>query len=80
VGSSSVEHVDTLKKLPRNPISGWIVASITSDPVADQWRGWAPQVEWCAQTMKKQDWHYVGEGVFEFRRASDHMMFLLRWT
>ena len=65
-------------KLPRNPINGWIVASVRSP-----WElgvGWTPCVKWCDKNVTESNWRYVGEGVFEFRRADDHMMFLLRWS
>ena len=78
-------------KLPRNPINGWIVASVPA-PINDRvskhiYQGWRPCIEWCAETfgeMRSPDspsrWRFIGEGVFEFRRADDHMMFLLRWA
>lgn len=76
-------------KLPRNPINGWIVASV---PAPDRGkRGWMPCMNWCQDHFDDEsfgvneersygkNWRYVGEGVFEFRRADNHMMFLLRW-
>lgn len=69
-------------KLPRNPINGWIVASVEQPKHKDYGYcgGWLPAMKWCEERCKEQNWRYVGEGVFEFRRADDHTMFLLRWT
>jgi hypothetical protein len=65
-------------KLPRNPINGWIVASV---PQPERYNaGWFPPIKWCEERFKEQNWRYVSEGVFEFRRHDDHLMFLLRWA
>jgi hypothetical protein len=63
-------------KLPRNPVNGWIVASVGSPWL----NGWYPCMEWCRATFEDANWQYVGVGIFEFRRADDHMMFVLRWA
>jgi len=62
-------------KLPRNELNGWIVASVQS-PWSD---GWYPCMKWCKETFNEHNWRYVGEGVFEFRRSDDHLLFTLRW-
>jgi hypothetical protein len=72
--------------------SDWHVASIMP-PVEDvigkyKYQGWRPCMEWCATTFDGgigatawgSGWRYVGEGVFEFKRAEDRLLFLLRWT
>lgn len=64
-------------KLPRNELNGWIVASISSPGNTNT--GWLEPMRWCS-TRFDNNWRYVGEGVFEFRRAEDHTMFLLRWS
>ena len=77
-------------KLPRNPINGWLMASV---PAPERGKmGWVPCMAWCQEKLDgeflqgvnaarsySKNWRYIGEGVFEFRRADDHMMFLLRW-
>ena len=72
-------------KLPRNSFNGWIVASIM--PPIDEtingkyrYQGWSPCINWCKHNFKESNWRFVGEGVFEFRRSNDYMMFLLRWA
>jgi len=67
-------------KLSRNPVNNWIVASVRSPWEYKGVQGWTPCVKWCDKNVKEQNWHYVGEGVFEFRRADDHLMFMLRWA
>lgn len=67
-------------KLPRNPINGWIVASVPSPHTNGRYQGWAPCMKWCANQFEQHNWRYASEGVFEFRRAEDHMMFTLRWA
>jgi hypothetical protein len=62
----------------------WFVASVSA-PVEDRiskhvYQGWSPCMWWCAEHFNTQDWRYVGEGVFEFRRSEDHLMFILRWA
>jgi len=41
--------------------------------------GWKPCLEWCEERFGHRGWWYIGDGVFEFHSAQDHMMFLLRW-
>ena len=69
-------------KLPRNPINGWLVASVPAPEDIDYGynQGWTPCMNWCEVNVKEQNWRFVGEGVFEFRRADDHMMFTLKWA
>jgi hypothetical protein len=67
-------------KLQRNSIDGWVVASVESPWIDNEHRGWTPCVKWCDKNVKESNWRYVGEGVFEFRRADDHMLFTLRWS
>ena len=44
-------------------------------------RGWTPCIEWCQQQWGDSDcWRFVGEGVSEFRRQEDFMLFLLKWS
>jgi len=68
-------------KLPRNPINSWIIASVPqpAHKEYEHW-GWLPAMEWCRGRFKEQNWRYVSEGVFEFRRVDDYMMFVLRWS
>ena len=68
------------QKLPRNPINGWIVASVPSPYENSKYQGWTPCRRWCERNCKDENWRFVGEGVFEFRRANDHLMFVLRWS
>jgi hypothetical protein len=47
-----------------------------------RYQGWMPCVEWCKEHFGPQhelQWHFVGEGVFEFRHEQDLVAFLLRW-
>lgn len=67
-------------RLPRNPITGWIVASVPVPQVNNRLQGWMPCVDWCEENVKELSWRYAGEGVFEFRNEADHMMFVLRWA
>lgn len=77
-------------KLPRNPINGWIVTSV---PAPERGKhGWMPCMAWCQKHLDDEqfgvnearaqgkNWRYVGEGAFEFRRAADHLMFMLVWA
>lgn len=71
-------------KLPRNELNGWIVASVPS-PITGRvskhiYQGWSPCVNWCEERFEEHNWRFCGEGVFEFRRADDHMLFVLRWS
>ena len=66
--------------LPRNPINGWIVISVPSPLPIGMYQGWSPCVNWCKLNIKESNWRYIGEGAFEFRRADDHLLFLLRWA
>jgi hypothetical protein len=75
---------------------GWHIASVQAPPnVAGPdhrgWKvsyaGWNPCKAWCEQQFGTMTgpgpgsvWHYVGEGVFEFKNDSDRLMFLLRWS
>ena len=72
-------------KLPRNELNGWIVASVPAPGpklggVLQAYQGWTPCMRWCAEHFEQHNWRYVSEGVFEFRRADDHVMFLLAWA
>ena len=83
--------MDYSGKVNRNPVNGWIVASV---PPPDRGRmGWMPCMFWCQEQLDGEiefginsvhsfgkNWRYVGEGVFEFRRHDDHLMFVLRWA
>jgi hypothetical protein len=62
-------------KLPRNPVNGWVVASVQSPEL----NSWLLCCNWCRSNFKHANWRYVGAGVFEFRRVDDYMMFMLRW-
>ena len=74
---------------PRNPPNGWFVASVPA-PRVSGYQGWAPCMEWCqeqfdgegvdAARLYGKNWRYVALGVFEFRRADNHLMFVLRWS
>ena len=67
-------------KLRRNPINGWIVTSVPAPNPTGRYQGWTPCINWCAEQVKDGNWRFIGEGAFEFRRADDNMMFLLRWS
>jgi len=69
-------------KFPRNGIDDWIVASVPAPENKDwgYYQGWTPCIEWCKDRVTATNWRFVGEGVFEFRRADDYMMFLLKWA
>ena len=41
--------------------------------------GWSPCIRWCEQNVD-DGWRYQGEGVFEFNRRQDYLMFVLRWS
>jgi hypothetical protein len=60
-----------------NEINKRLVASVTA-PHTQPYSGWSPCIEWCEQRMPT-GWWYIGEGVFEFADARDHLMFLLCW-
>jgi len=72
-----------------------ITAPTVTIPMRNELRGawqvqqhsWRPCIEWCETqfgTMTwpgpRAVWRYVGEGVFEFERAEDRLLFLLRWS
>ena len=68
----------------RNPPNGWFVASVPA-PINDRigkhiYQGWTPCMQWCAENFEQHNWRFVSEGVFEFRRADNHLMFVLRWA
>ena len=73
----------------KNELSEWYVASIGCPEPLNTisgyvYRGWTPCIEWCEitygqMTMDNYVWRFVGDGVFEFKRAEDRTMFLLRW-
>ena len=65
---------------PRNPLNGWFVASVPSPHTNGRFQGWSPCSKWCEKNIAPTNWRYVGEGVFEFRRADNHLMFTLRWA
>lgn len=69
-------------KLPRNQLNGWIVASVQQPSHKEHGyhKGWSPAIDWCKERFDEKNWRYVGEGVFEFRCATNHMMFLLAWS
>jgi hypothetical protein len=79
-----------LGKVNRNPVNGWIVASVPAPARGKQ--GWMPCMFWCQEHLDGEsldinsarsygkNWRYVGEGVFEFRRRDNHLMFLLAWS
>jgi hypothetical protein len=60
-------------------MTGWLVASVSS-PWSMPYAGWTPCMKWCAERFDQHNWRYISEGVFEFRHADDHMMFLLKWA
>jgi len=72
----------------KNELSGWYVASVPA-PINDKiskhvYQGWTPCIEWCEiiygqMSMDNYVWRFIGDGVFEFKRAEDRTMFLLRW-
>ena len=37
-------------------------------------------MQWCAENFEQHNWRFVSEGVFEFRRADNNLMFVLRWS
>jgi len=65
-------HVASIQA-PRDPLNA----------VSGVWcyQGWKPCIEWCEGLWGNQGgWWYIGEGVFEFNREQDHLMFMLRWA
>lgn len=62
------------------------VASVMAPPEGH----WKPCMDWCRDNIGYYTdrhsisggpgWTYVGEGVFEFDRDHDHMLFLLKWS
>ena len=69
-----------IKYPPRNPLNGWFIASVQAPNVTGRYQGWSPCVNWCEANTKEQNWRFCGEGIFEFRRLDDHILFLLRWS
>jgi hypothetical protein len=45
-------------------------------------QGWRLPLEWCSEQFGQQQltWYYVGEGVFNFAREEDAVLFTLRWS
>jgi len=65
-------------------LQDWWVASVPA-PINDRvskhvYLGWSPCMLWCYKHFEARDWCHVGEGVFEFRNANDHLMFVLKWS
>lgn len=66
---------------------GWFVASII--PPIDEainskyrYQGWKPCIDWCRDQFSDaqgRNWHYLGEGIFEFRYKQDYIWFTLKW-
>ena len=50
--------------------------------VVEAYRGWQPCIDWCIEKIDRdyRTWHYVGEGVFKFKREQDRTCFLLKWA
>lgn len=47
------------------------------------YKGWKPCIDWCGEQFGNSvmdEWRYVGEGVFAFRKEQDYVLFLLRWS
>lgn len=78
------------KRLPFNDLNQKYVASIMPPSWPDgTYYGWRPCMEWCCETFgynqnetvgSGRNWRYVGEGVFEFDREEDCLIFLMRWS
>jgi hypothetical protein len=78
----------SIKMGMRSSSNGWYIASIEA-PMLDNpvglrvYQGWVPCIDWCKETFGNSGldaWHYVGEGVFEFREEPDYAWFTLRWA
>jgi hypothetical protein len=78
----------SIKMGMRSSSNGWYIASIEA-PMSDNpvglrvYQGWVPCIDWCKEIFGNSGldgWHYVGEGVFEFREESDYAWFTLRWA
>lgn len=54
--------------------SGWNI--VVLEAVEGSW--YLP-IKWCEQMLEKKEWHYQGEGVFEFLTEQDCTWFTLRW-
>jgi len=63
-----------------------------ADPVSGHippYQGWKPCYEWCEKhfgsrtdtfdDFHSQTWHFIGEGIFEFKHEQDLLFFLLKW-
>ena len=73
----------------KNELNQWYVASVMSpiqqsDPVSGHiypYTGWTDCIDWCQERFGSATaWHYVGEGIFEFKNKQDHLFFVLRWA
>lgn len=55
---------------------GWHIASIMPPPDDGHW---CKPYTWCRSQLSEADWGYQGEGVFEFKKEQDYLIFILRW-
>jgi hypothetical protein len=46
----------------------------------EAYRGWQPCIDWCIEQFGQTGWWYLSEGVFEFAREQDHLLFVLKWS
>jgi len=44
-----------------------------------RYQGWKPCIDWCSQHCEGP-WLFISEGVFEFERDSDYVLFMLKWS
>ena len=69
-----------------NEIHKSYMASVESpamqyDPVnGHRYEGWSPCIRWCEEHFGEAGWWYLTEGVFEFNREQDYLLFILKWS
>ena len=61
-----------------NEIETRFIASVRA-PDVKPYQGWSPCIVWCDSHLK-DGWWFIGDGVFEFIREQDYLMFVLRWS
>jgi len=61
-----------------NEIEKRFIASVRA-PDVKPYQGWSPCIVWCDEHLK-DGWWFIGDGVFEFVREQDYLMFVLCWS